>query len=72
MDVVALKADTALPGYNKINSNILETVVIIIDAKSKTRKPNKKTDGRLLGKRLVEGALGHVLTVAKKETITKV
>jgi len=43
MDVVALKADMPLPGYNKINSNILETVVIIIDAKSKTRKPNKET-----------------------------
>ncbi len=51
---------------------MLETVVIIIDAKSKTRKPNKETGGWLLGKRLVEGALGHVLTVAKKETKTKV
>ena len=72
MDVIALKADMPLPGYNKINSNILETVLIIIDAKSKTRKPNKETGGWLLGKRLVEGALGHVLTVAKKETKTKV
>jgi hypothetical protein len=50
----------------------LKTVVIIIDAKSKTRKPNIETGGRLLGKHLVEGAPGHVLTVAKKETKTKV
>ena len=72
MDVVALKTDMSLPGYNKINSNILETVVIIIDAKSKTRKSNKETGGLLLGKRLIEGVLDHVLTVAKKETKTKV
>lgn len=51
---------------------MLETVVIIIDAKSKTRKPNKETGERVPGKRLVEGALGHVLTVTKKETKTKV
>ena len=44
----------------------------MIDAKSKTIKPNKETGGWLLGKRLVEGALGQVLTDAKKETKTKV
>ncbi len=51
---------------------MLETVVIIIDAKSKTRKPNKETGGRLLGKLLVKGALEHMLTGTKKETTTKV
>jgi hypothetical protein len=50
----------------------LQTVFIIIDSKSKTRKPDKKTGGWLLVKRLVEGALGHVLTGAKIETKTKV
>jgi hypothetical protein len=39
---------------------------------SKTIKPNKETGEQLLGKRLVEGALDHVLTVTKKETKTKV
>jgi hypothetical protein len=40
--------------------------------KSKTIKPNKETGGQLLGKRLVKGALGQVLTVTKKEAKTKV
>ena len=72
MDVVALKLDLPLPEKNKTNSNIFKSVVIIIDIKSKTINPNKETGGRLLGKRLVEGVLGQVLTVIKKETITKV
>jgi hypothetical protein len=72
MDVVALKTNMPLPEIDKINSNISKTVAIIIDMKSKTIKPNKETGGRLLGKRLVAGALGHGLTVTKKETKTKV
>jgi hypothetical protein len=50
----------------------LKTVVTIIVVESKTIKPNKETGGELLGKHLVEGALGQVLTVTKKETKTKV
>ena len=44
----------------------------MIDIKSKTIKPNKETGGRLLGKRLVEGAQDQVVTVTRKETVTKV